>query len=289
MAQNNPFGDLLPGAGAPQAMPAPVSAPPLRQIMGPQPKQPPAQTPEQARGDILGNLILEDKLKKSAAEQEEAAALAQRQQDGISDALNQMRNVVSQARQAKKKSNDWFATGFGANWAGNIGGTAAADVRSLLNTIGANNAFDRLQKMRSESKTGGALGAVSERELTLLRDSIASIEQSQSDEQFRQNMDLVIDSYQRVIDRLEGRNPDLRDDPRAYGEDALRSQLAGMKDGWIAKFKSRNPRANAEAAWQRVEQDAFRRFNADPRVTRSSGGSRRTTPSSGWGPVEVID
>src|SRR5690606_4351852 len=122
--------------------------------------------------------------------------------------LYQMRNVVNAAKEAKKLSQEgWFATGVGASTARDIGGTAAADVKALLNTIGSNTAFDRLQKMREESPTGGALGAVSEIELQLLRDSIASLEQSQSDAQFQSNMDKVIESYQRVIDRLEGKAP----------------------------------------------------------------------------------
>src|SRR5690606_12534339 len=104
------------------------------------------------------------------------------------------------------------------------------DVASLLNTIGSNTAFDRLQRMRAESPTGGALGAVSEIELQLLRDSIASLNQSQSDTQFRANMDKVIEAYQRVLDRLEGRE----------GEQATTGEPA--KSPWPGVFDERgNP------------------------------------------------
>ena len=137
-------------------------------------------------------------------DQEDRVKLQQSQQDGIEDAKHQIRGVIDAAKQAREKSNEFFATGFGSGVASSIGGTAAKDVEGLLNTIGANTAFDRLQKMRDQSPTGGALGQVSEIELRLLRDSIASIAQSQSDEQFRQNMLKVEESYQRVLDRLEG-------------------------------------------------------------------------------------
>lgn len=134
----------------------------------------------------------------------ERQKLQRAQETGIQDSLAQMRRVVDAAKQAKELSNSFFATGFGSSVAQSVGGTKATDVAALLNTIGSNTAFDRLQRMREESKTGGALGAVSEIELRLLRDSIASLDQSQSDEQFRANMDKVIEAYSTVISRLEG-------------------------------------------------------------------------------------
>lgn len=146
----------------------------------------------------------EQKQQDRALEAQDRAKQEDAQASALDDAKYQIRNVIKAAKSAKKKSDDWFATGFGASVARGIGGTSAADVEALLNTISANTAFDRLQKMRDASKTGGALGQVSERELALLRDSIASISQTQSDEQFQTNMQQVIDSYQRVLDRLEG-------------------------------------------------------------------------------------
>lgn len=146
----------------------------------------------------------EERQLKIDTQRADAERLAQAQASKLDDAKNTIRNVISAAREAKQKSGNWFATGFGAETARGVGGTSASDVASLLNTIGANTAFDRLQDMREASPTGGALGAVSEIELRLLRDSIASIDQSQSDEQFQRNMDKVIEAYQRVLDRLGG-------------------------------------------------------------------------------------
>lgn len=143
------------------------------------------------------------KREKLTEEQSERQKLERAQASGVSDALYQMRNVIQAAKDAKAKSNDWFATGFGAGSAAGWGGTSASDIEALLNTVGSNTAFDRLQKMREESPTGGALGAVSEVELRLLRDSIASLSQTQSDKQFQSNMQKVIDAYTRVSGKLE--------------------------------------------------------------------------------------
>lgn len=155
----------------------------------------------------LAELTIAERTGKQQATELEQAELQDAATKGIDDSKFQIRNVIRAAKEAKDKSNDWFATGFGADTMKGWGGSSASDVAGLLNTIGANTAFDRLTQMREESKTGGGLGQVSEIELQLLRDSIASIGQSQSDGQFQSNMQQVIDSYQRVLDRLEGREP----------------------------------------------------------------------------------
>ena len=86
---------------------------------------------------------------------------------------------------------------------GNLPGTPGANLRSTINTIKSNLAFDRLQAMRDASKTGGALGAVSEAELKLLESSIASLDTSQSAAQLAENLQKVYDHYNRFIEALE--------------------------------------------------------------------------------------
>lgn len=182
------------------------------------PKRPAPQTPEQVQSDRLGNQLTEIKINEAREKQEAEAAQRRAMELGITDSVYQMRNVVEAAKKAKELSQTgFFATGFGASYARDVGGTTAADVKALLNTIGSNTAFDRLQKMREESPTGGALGAVSEIELQLLRDSVASLEQSQSDAQFQENMDKVIESYERVINRLGGGGTELEKTKETQG------------------------------------------------------------------------
>lgn len=69
-----------------------------------------------------------------------------------------------------------------------IPGSPAADLQANLKTIQADAAFSALQNMRDSSKTGGALGQVSERELALLSSARAALEASQSPEQFKKNL-----------------------------------------------------------------------------------------------------
>jgi len=71
----------------------------------------------------------------------------------------------------------------------NVPGTKAYDASALIQTIAGNIGFDRLQQMREASPTGGALGAVSERELSTLQSVLGSLDQAQSQAQFERNLE----------------------------------------------------------------------------------------------------
>lgn len=90
---------------------------------------------------------------------------------------------------------DGLTAGFIGSMADEIPGTPANDLRVTVNTIKANLAFDALQAMREASPTGGALGAVSERELGLLESAVASLDQSQTPAQMRAALKRVKQHY----------------------------------------------------------------------------------------------
>lgn len=91
------------------------------------------------------------------------------------------------------------AVGFGAGVASNIAGTYGSDAAQLIETIKANIGFDRLQRMREESPTGGALGQVAVQELTALQATIGSLSQAQSKEQFLQTLDRIDKMYDDIL------------------------------------------------------------------------------------------
>jgi hypothetical protein len=72
-----------------------------------------------------------------------------------------------------------------------IPGTDAADVEKLTNTLQGNIAFKKLADMKAASPTGGALGAISERELALLASNLGSIDPKLSFFLFKQNLDEI--------------------------------------------------------------------------------------------------
>ena len=67
----------------------------------------------------------------------------------------------------------------------------AVDFRNELASLQAVIAFDRLQEMRNASKTGGALGGVSEKELTLLINAYGNLMQSTSSERLKENLETI--------------------------------------------------------------------------------------------------
>lgn len=75
----------------------------------------------------------------------------------------------------------------------------AVDFKNTLAGIQSAVAFDRLQQMREASKTGGALGAVSERELDLLMSAYGALQQNTSGPMLKENL-LTI---KRIMTKIE--------------------------------------------------------------------------------------
>lgn len=83
---------------------------------------------------------------------------------------------------------------------GNLGiNQEAVTFRNELMTVQSNVAFDRLQQMREASKTGGALGAVSERELDLLMAAYGNLQQSTDPKILRENLEDI----KRIMTKIE--------------------------------------------------------------------------------------
>lgn len=64
----------------------------------------------------------------------------------------------------------------------------AVDVAESLQTVKSNIGLDKLQEMREQSPTGGALGSVTREEHAIVQSVYGSLEQSQSREQLIQNL-----------------------------------------------------------------------------------------------------
>lgn len=85
----------------------------------------------------------------------------------------------------------------------NVGaGSKSKDLEALLSTIGADSAFSELQAMRDASPTGGALGSITERELSLLQNAVAALDQAQSPEQLKTNLANYKKTRKEALDRV---------------------------------------------------------------------------------------
>ena len=117
------------------------------------------------------------------------------------DAIDQIEANLAMA----ESNNNPFdnVTGFIGNSLSFIAGTPAHDTKMAIETVVSSIGFDRLQKMRDDSPTGGALGQVSERELAQLNASLGNLRQSQSREQFKANLALVKKHYISAVKAIE--------------------------------------------------------------------------------------
>jgi len=89
---------------------------------------------------------------------------------------------------AAADENGLFTTGFLGDLSKAVPGTPAYDLAQTLLTIQSNIGFDKLQEMRNNSPTGGALGAISDKETALLQAVNGATAQGQSAEQFKANL-----------------------------------------------------------------------------------------------------
>jgi hypothetical protein len=84
-----------------------------------------------------------------------------------------------------------------------IAGSDTFNLQKAIKTIQAELGFDKLQAIRDASKTGGALGNVSNKEIEFLQSSVRSLDIGQSDEILRKNIQKIYESYNRLQASLE--------------------------------------------------------------------------------------
>lgn len=164
---------------------------PTRQTLEP----PPAGLSPKGVGKWEETQIEANAEKKAGAGKAEIKA-----EEGIDKNIS-LNSTIDEVIKQTEESN--FATGGIGNLMKDVPGTKAHDIMNNVDTIKANIGFDKLQQMRDNSPTGGALGQVSENENKLLQKSIASLEQSQSKEQFIKNLFRLKAQYSKSTERIK--------------------------------------------------------------------------------------
>lgn len=96
-------------------------------------------------------------------------------------------------------ANPGWNTGFIGDLASAVKGTPQYDLAQTLLTIKANVGFDQLQQMRDNSKTGGALGSVSDTETALLQAVNGAMAQGQSADQLKANLKRISELQAQVV------------------------------------------------------------------------------------------
>jgi len=131
--------------------------------------------------------------------------------DGYEATDQSVMRAIADARKIATDSPS--ATGAAGGLTKNIWGTPGFNLQERLKPIRANLGFDKLQSIRDNSPTGGALGQVAVQELDMLQSTYASLAQAQSKEQFLAALDEIEDirktfkrlkreAYQRDVERF---------------------------------------------------------------------------------------
>lgn len=132
-----------------------------------------------------------------------------------------------------------------------VPGTDAANARALLATLKSQIGFGVLQEMRNNSKTGGALGAVSDAEGKRLENNLAALDTTQGVDQFKKQLHEIL-SY------TEGAKGRLRDtynmkhktgEPVPMSPSSGKGPSVGTVDGGY-RFKGGDP--SKPESWEKV-------------------------------------
>jgi hypothetical protein len=129
-------------------------------------------------------------------EGERAATIPQRQ-GGLETTIRGIDETMASVDRAMSQVPGFGTTGFAGAAGAKIPGTPAYNLRKTIESVKANLGFDRLQTMRDNSPTGGALGQVAVQELEFLQSAVASLDQGQDDAQLLDNLKRVRTHYEK--------------------------------------------------------------------------------------------
>lgn len=170
--------------------------------------------------------------------QETQREMTERQQSELTASMRrayQTQNVLASIREIRDIAREG-GTGFESILA-SLPATRARELQSAVDTIKANLAFDRLQQMRDESETGGAVGNVTERELDLLGSTVASLDTGVGLSRFLERLDRVERNFLALPLTAAGIDP-LSDQGR----------VAMREAGYTGVFDDETPGQNGDLA-----------------------------------------
>lgn len=171
-------------------------------------KMPTIKTITLPNGDIVLENTVTGKRGEPQPTEESANQEKQRIEKLYSD-LTAVDNVLLTVSEAKTLAEDFTGSGILYNLSSLGVGTSARELAGKISTLQSTLAFDRLQKMRDESKTGGALGQVSNIELQLLQNSLTALDPIIGEEAFKNQLEKVEKHYNNFRKALLGQPIDI--------------------------------------------------------------------------------
>jgi hypothetical protein len=152
-------------------------------------------------------LDIQDKMQGRAEAKKEIATLADKKTKSLIAGAD---SVIEEINRAITRSKSPTATGVIGAVTSGIPASPAYNLKKNVDTVKANLGFDKLQSMRDSSPTGGALGQVSERELSYLQATITALDPNMGEEALLVALEKVKRHYENWRETMMGRNPDER-------------------------------------------------------------------------------
>ena len=185
--------------------------------------------------DESGKILYEEPIPRKLSP--EAATTKARSSVLVMDEMDRLLNLVEESPS--------MTTGFGT-FLSKIPTTDARNAQRLADTIKGNIGFDRLQRMREESPTGGALGQVAVQELMALQSTMGSLDLGQDAETVKYNVNRLKQQYAKTMLALADAQPNFEEyfpdfNRAAYEEIASRPTGQGEQ-------KSTKPQITPEQA-----------------------------------------
>lgn len=148
-----------------------------------------------------------DIAKQRAEDRPQAMRTVATSEANIDKAIGQIRDIL-------RTGGLWTGSGVTAplSW---VPGTAAADMSARLDTLKTQLGMAAMQEMRDASKTGGAVGQVTEREWGFLMNSLEPLTKWQSSEQLLTALNQVVQHLEGAKVRIRGAFTETYGDRRA--------------------------------------------------------------------------
>lgn len=141
--------------------------------------------------------IIGGSAEKAAKDAESSAGVANKTRETVKSIVTE--NIDEALAQVDREKGDLVGS---TGWGGLLTGVPTSDAKRMSNilaTIKANIGFDKLSEMRAASKTGAALGPVSDFENELLQATLGSLDQTQDARDLVRNLRRVKRIYEGVI------------------------------------------------------------------------------------------
>lgn len=150
--------------------------------------------------------VTEEQKAAAAAEKGEAAKAAAGQQK--TERVETLSGYLGQLQRARDVISTGVATGLPGQITSNVWGTPSADLKGILESISNPIVLEAMAEARKGSAQGATgFGALSQKELELLKGKFGSLRQAQSDQSLLETIDAIDKSYRRLMAYNAGYDP----------------------------------------------------------------------------------